>query len=72
MTYSTIMTILGETSPLQITTRNLFLTSGGYQYDQVYRRIKKALSTHTMEPPQLGLYRVLISSEARRHLDELK
>ena len=30
------------------------------------------MSTHTMEPPQTGLYRVLISSEARQHLDELK
>ena len=50
----------------------LFLTRSGDQYDQVYRRIKKALSTSTMKPPQPGLYRVLISSEARRRLDELK
>ncbi|XP_065919571.1 uncharacterized protein [Dysidea avara] len=50
----------------------LFLTRSGEQYDQVYRRIKNTLGTKSMTPPQPGLYRVLISSEARRHLDEMK
>lgn len=48
----------------------LFLTRSGGQYDQVYRRIKTSLQTSSMAPPQPGMYRILISTEARRHLDE--
>lgn len=50
----------------------LFLTRGGEEYDQVYRHIKESLGTDSMVPPQPGLYRILISTEARRHLDEMK
>lgn len=50
----------------------LFLTRAGDQYDQVYRHIKVSLGTKSMVPPQPGLYRILISTEARRHLDEMK
>ena len=50
----------------------LFLTRSGEQYDQVYRRIKKAFETSRIVPPSPGLYRILISTEARRHLDEMK
>lgn len=50
----------------------LFLRFNGMEYDQVYRRIKEALSTPTMSLPPPGLFRILISSEARRHLDEFK
>ena len=50
----------------------LFLKYNGSEYDQVYRRIKDALSTLAMTPPPPGVYRILISSEARRHLDEFK
>jgi len=50
----------------------LFLIWGGEQYDQVYRHIKESLGTDSMVPPQPGLYRILISTEARHHLDEMK
>ena len=50
----------------------LFLTRSGRQYDQVYRRIKASLGETSITPPQPGLYRILISTEARRHLDEIK
>ena len=49
----------------------LFLTISGEEYTQVYRRTKKALATESMVPPPPGLYRILISTEARRHLDEM-
>ena len=49
-----------------------FLTYTGQEYTQVYRRIKEALSTGDLCPPQPSHYRILISSEARRHLNEQK
>ena len=59
-------------TPLDSCKDYFFLTRSGDQYDQVYRRIKKSLETKSMVPPQPGLYRMLISTEARRHLDETK
>ena len=41
-------------------------------YTQVYRRIKEALASDNLIPPQPGLYRILVSSDARRHLDAKK
>ena len=49
-----------------------FLTFNGQEYTQVYRRIKGALSTRDLCPPQPSHYCILISSEARRHLNEQK
>ena len=42
------------------------------EYDQVFRHIRLALALKDMSPPQPGLYRILVSSEARRHLDQQK
>jgi len=44
----------------------------GEQYDQVYWYIKESLGTNSMVPLQPGLYWILISTEAKRHLDEMK
>jgi len=64
--------IRNQLKPSEGNEEYFFLKHNGTEYDQVYRRIKEALSTPTMTPPQPGLYRILISSEARRHLDEFK
>ena len=59
-------------TPLDSCKDYFFLTHSGDQYYQVYRQTKKSLETKSMVPPQPSLYRVLISTDARRHLDETK
>ena len=49
-----------------------FLTFNGQEYTQVYGCIQEALSTRDLCRPQTSHYRILISSEARRHLNEQK
>ena len=51
---------------------NFFLTYNGQKYTQVYRKIQTALSIGNLKPPVPKEYRVLVSSEARRMLDEQK
>ena len=51
---------------------HFFLAFNGQEYTQVYRHIKEALSTRDLCPPPPSQYRILISSKARRHLNEQK
>ena len=66
-------TIRSNIVPAEDTYKNLFfLTFNGTSYTQVYRRMREVLSVGKIEPPQPSHYRVLISSESRRYLDEQK
>ena len=55
--------------PAEPDLQQYFLKHTGKMYAQVYRRIKEALASDNLIPPQPGLYRILVSSDARRHLD---
>jgi len=50
----------------------LFLTRRGWQYTQVHWHIKDSLGVTSITPPQPKLYRIVVSTEARQHLDEVK
>ena len=52
--------------------QHFFLTRNGKKYSQVFRRIKESLASDNLIPPQPSLYRILVSSETRRHLDVKK
>ena len=52
--------------------KHFFLTYSGGEYTQVYQHIKVALAPNGVVPPVPGLYRIMVSSEARRHLNEKK
>ena len=45
-----------------------FLTFNGALYTQVYRKLREGLSVDNMQPPVPSKYRVLVSSDAHRHL----
>ena len=49
---------------------NFFLCFNGSLYTQVYRRITEALAIGTFRPPPPSHYRVLISTDAKRNLDD--
>ena len=49
-----------------------FLTFNGGLYTQVYRKLREGLSVDNIEPPVPSKYRVLVSSDARRHLADNK
>jgi len=68
--YENIRTTITPQEPA--VNNNFFLTNNGGEYIHVYRHIKLSLAPPNLTPPQPGLYRILISSEARRHLDERK
>jgi len=53
-----------------INSNRFFLTTSGYPYTQVYRKIKEALSIGNLKPPRPKDYRILVASDAARELND--